>query len=81
MRLSVIIPVYNVSDYIERCLRSVVEQNFYDMECIIVDDCGTDDSMAKVHEFVARSKVRSASKSYTTKKIEVSLQHEILQLK
>lgn len=56
MRLSVIIPVYNVSDYIERCLRSVVEQNFYDMECIIVDDCGTDDSMAKVHEFVARSK-------------------------
>ena len=46
-KVSIIIPVYNVSEYIERCIRSVMAQTYTDIECIIVDDCGTDDSMAK----------------------------------
>lgn len=46
MMVSIIIPIYNVAPYIEDCLRSVMGQ-IYDgpMECIIVDDCGTDDSI------------------------------------
>lgn len=51
--ISVIIPVYNVEQYIVRCLRSVTKQDFVrDMECIIVDDCSTDDSMQLVLDFV-----------------------------
>ena len=45
--LSIIIPVYNVAPYIANCLRSVMEQSYDDsMECIVVDDCGKDDSIA-----------------------------------
>ena len=51
-KVSLIIPVYNVSEYIERCMRSVMAQTYTDIECIIVDDCGTDDSMAKCEQMI-----------------------------
>ncbi len=51
-RISVIIPVYNVACYIEDCLQSVLEQDYNNMEIIVVDDCGTDDSMDIVENFV-----------------------------
>lgn len=44
MVISIIIPVYNVSAYIQRCLDSVVNQDFDSIECILVDDCGSDNS-------------------------------------
>ena len=54
MRLSIIIPVYNVALYIEDCLRSVMQQTYQGaMECLIVDDCGTDDSMAIAERVIA----------------------------
>ena len=53
MRISVIIPVYNVSDYIERCVRSVMDQTYSDIECIIVDDCTPDDSITKCERQIA----------------------------
>lgn len=44
--VSIIIPVYNVAPYIEDCLRSVMRQTYAGpMECLIVDDCGTDESI------------------------------------
>ena len=53
MKISIIIPVYNVSGYIERCWASVNAQTYSDIELIFVDDCGTDDSMAKLESCVA----------------------------
>lgn len=52
MTVSIIIPVYNVSKYIKRCLQSVIEQTYTDIECILVDDCGSDNSIDLAQEFI-----------------------------
>lgn len=44
-KISVIIPVYNVANYIERCARSLFEQTLDDMEFIFVDDASQDNSI------------------------------------
>ncbi len=44
------IPVYNAEKYIERCLKSVLDQTFDDFEVLVVDDCGTDNSISIVKE-------------------------------
>lgn len=44
--LSVIIPVYNVEQYVYECLLSVIEQNYDNIEIIIVDDGSTDTSFS-----------------------------------
>lgn len=45
--VSIIIPIYQVEDYIERCITSVIHQtyNHSNIESILVDDCGTDSSI------------------------------------
>ncbi len=53
MRVSVIIPVYNVAPYIVRCLESVRNQTYKDLEVFLVDDCGTDNSMQLAREYLA----------------------------
>lgn len=54
--LSVIIPVYNTSAYIMRCLQSVEAQTLHDFEVILVDDHGQDDSISVATGFAAKSK-------------------------
>ena len=43
-KVSVIVPVYNVEEYLERCLDSLVNQTLKDIEIIIVNDGSTDGS-------------------------------------
>ena len=43
-RLSIIIPVYNAEEYLDRCLHSIVDQDFTACEIILVDDGSTDSS-------------------------------------
>jgi len=53
MRISIIIPVYNVEQYIEECLNSVIAQTYTgDMECFLIDDCGTDNSIAIANRII-----------------------------
>lgn len=53
-KVSIIIPVYNVELYVERCLQSIMSQTYKgSIECLIVDDCGTDKSMNVVEQLVA----------------------------
>lgn len=44
--ISVIIPVYNASDFIETCVRSVLNQSYTQLEVILVDDGSKDNSLA-----------------------------------
>ncbi|MFD6200276.1 CDP-glycerol glycerophosphotransferase family protein [Streptomyces rubiginosohelvolus] len=52
--LSVVIPVHNVEDYLEDCLRSVAEQTLDAIEVVMVDDGSTDASGRIAAEFAAR---------------------------
>lgn len=51
MKVSVIIPVYNVERYILRCIESLKRQSISNLEFIFLDDCSTDDSMKAVQEW------------------------------
>lgn len=42
--ISIIVPVYNVENYLDRCVRSICEQSYTDLEIILVDDGSTDSS-------------------------------------
>lgn len=44
MKISVIIPIYNIEDCLERCVKSVINQTYKDLEIILVDDGSTDKS-------------------------------------
>ena len=52
MEISIIIPVYNVSSFIEKCIKSVVDQSFRDFECIIVNDGTKDNSIELVEGII-----------------------------
>ncbi|WP_232044101.1 glycosyltransferase family 2 protein [Fusobacterium ulcerans] len=53
IKVSVIIPVYNVEEYIEECLDSVVNQTLKEIEIIIVNDGTQDNSMKKIERFLS----------------------------
>ena len=42
--ISIIIPVYNVEKYLDRCVQSVINQTYQKMQIILVDDGSTDQS-------------------------------------
>lgn len=50
--ISVIIPAYNVEDYLERCLRSILRQSYQELEIIVIDD-GSEDGTLNVAEKMA----------------------------
>ena len=50
IKFSVIVPVYNASNTIERCVESIIANKFQDMEVILIDDCSKDDSLKKCIE-------------------------------
>jgi len=54
MTVSIVVPVYNVEQYIQRCFHSICKQTYEHslLECIFVDDCGVDGSMEKLKELL-----------------------------
>jgi len=58
VRISVIVPVYNVKRYLARCIESVLRQTMADFELILVDDGSTDGSGAMCDTYVQDERVR-----------------------
>lgn len=54
IKVSIIVPVYNVEQYLSRCLTSLVNQTLNDIEIIVVDDGSTDGSEHIIDEFALR---------------------------
>ena len=64
MKLSVIIPVYQVEATLDRCVESVLGQTFTDLEVILVDDGSTDSCPQKCDEWAKRdSRIRVIHKN------------------
>lgn len=58
-KISVVVPVYNVEDYILDCIESLVNQACDDFEVIFVDDCGKDNSVSIIKQNLHRLKEAS----------------------
>lgn len=63
--VSIIVPVYNAADTLERCVSSVLAQSFHDWELLLVDDGSVDDSLAICTRLRdADSRIRILSKEH-----------------
>jgi len=54
MRFSIIIPMYNAENTLDKCLSSIVSQSFRDYQVLIVDDSSGDGSLAVAEQYAAR---------------------------
>lgn len=53
-KVSIIIPIYNVQDYLKECLDSIVNQTLEDIEIICINDGSTDDSLNILNEYTTK---------------------------
>lgn len=66
MFISVVVPVYNVEKYLEKCLQSLIEQCYSDMEIVVVDDKSTDRSLCIAKKYEKYNNVKVISKEKNT---------------
>ena len=55
IKLSIIVPIYNVAPYLRKCVDSLIAQDYEDYEVILVDDGSTDNSGAICDEYAIRN--------------------------
>ena len=65
-KLSIIVPVYNVEKYLEKCLNTVKNQTFKDFEALIINDGTPDNSMKIAEKFEEKYPVLLADERFTT---------------
>ncbi len=54
IKVSIVVPVYNVEKYIRKCLESIIKQSLKEIEIIVVNDGATDSSQEIIDEFVLK---------------------------
>ena len=54
--VSIVVPVYNAAEHIERCVESVIDQSYDNWELILVNDGSTDDSLVVCYALQQRDK-------------------------
>ncbi len=59
-QVSIVMPVFNAAEWLEHSIGSLLAQHFRDWELLAVDDCSTDDSLARLRHWAARdSRIRA----------------------
>ena len=53
-KISIIIPVYNTASYLNKCLNSVINQDYSNLEIILINDESTDESLNICNNFAKR---------------------------
>ena len=82
-RISVVVPIYNVEEYLDDCLRSIASQTFGDLEVIVVDDGSTDDTAEVVARYAGVrliSHARNQGKSKAVATGVAAARHDLLML-
>lgn len=54
--ISIIVPIYNIEDYLPKCIESILEQTYTDIEMILVNDGSTDNSLQICKEYEQKDK-------------------------
>src|SRR5699024_7704751 len=52
VKVSIIIPAYNVEDYIEQCIKSVIQQSYSNIEIIVINDGSTDGTRKIIEKYI-----------------------------
>lgn len=68
-KLSIVVPIYNVEQYLRKCVESLLMQDYNDYEIILVDDGSTDKSSRICDDFASPSFVKSLTRSIVIKVI------------
>ena len=58
MKLSVIVPVYNTASYLEKCLDSLLNQEYSNLEIIVVEDKSSDNSREVLKKYTHNEKIK-----------------------
>lgn len=54
IKISIIVPIYNVENYLRRCIESIVTQSYRNIEIILVNDGSTDKCAGICDEFLKK---------------------------
>jgi len=72
-KILVIVPFYNVEQWIQKCIESIKDQKYENFSCVLIDDISTDDSYKKCIEVVGEDKrftiIKNEEKKYALKNI------------
>ena len=72
-KISVLIPTYNVGKFVEKAIRSVMQQSYTNLEIIVVDDCSTDDTFSVLQRLAKEDSRIKLFRNETNKKIAKTL--------
>lgn len=62
-KVSIVVPVYNIENYLENCLKSIVAQTYSNTEVILVNDGSTDNSLMICNDFVKKYDFKLVNKA------------------
>ena len=61
--ISIVVPIYNVENYLRECLDSIKNQTYKNFECIMVNDGSTDSSQQIAEEYLTDSRFKLINQS------------------
>lgn len=70
-KISVIVPIYGVEQYIERCAESLFSQTLPDVEYLFIDDCSQDRSIEKLTDVINKKQLRFAEMKWDIRIVEM----------
>ena len=68
--ISIVVPIYNVSEYLPECIESILNQTYSDIEVILVNDGSTDGSGAICEAYAKKDSRIKKTKGYLLQEIE-----------